>query len=49
MEDAVVDLDARLEKVKGVVERELGRSVGVVRGEWVERAEKLGRKPGSGH
>ncbi|KAI7218561.1 DUF1613-domain-containing protein [Hortaea werneckii] len=40
---------AREEEVIGVVERELGMSVQTVGGEWIARAEKLARKPGSGH
>ncbi|KAI7533778.1 DUF1613-domain-containing protein [Hortaea werneckii] len=40
---------AREEEVVGIVERELGMSVQVVGGEWIARAEKLARKPGSGH
>ncbi|RMZ09662.1 hypothetical protein D0864_01460 [Hortaea werneckii] len=39
----------REEEVVGVVERELGMSVQTVGGEWIARAEKLARKPGSGH
>ncbi|RMX79576.1 hypothetical protein D0869_08209 [Hortaea werneckii] len=39
----------REEEVLGVVERELGMSVQTVGGEWIARAEKLARKPGSGH
>ncbi|RMY91387.1 hypothetical protein D0861_03124 [Hortaea werneckii] len=40
---------AREEEVVGIVERELGMSVQVVGGEWIARAEKLAKKPGSGH
>ncbi|KAI6834433.1 DUF1613-domain-containing protein [Hortaea werneckii] len=40
---------AREEEVVGVVERELGMSVQTIGGEWIARAEKLARKPGSGH
>ncbi|KAK1064677.1 tRNA(Ser) Um(44) 2'-O-methyltransferase [Friedmanniomyces endolithicus] len=36
-------------RVVGIVEREMGRSVEVVGGEWIARAEGLGRKPGIGH
>ncbi|KAI7199252.1 hypothetical protein KC352_g20044, partial [Hortaea werneckii] len=39
----------REEEVVGVVERELGMSLQSVGGEWIARAEKLARKPGSGH
>ncbi|KAK0257274.1 hypothetical protein B0A54_07329 [Friedmanniomyces endolithicus] len=39
----------RRERAVRIVEREMGRSVGVVGGEWIARAEGLGRKPGSGH
>ncbi|GAB1742972.1 hypothetical protein NU219Hw_g8671t1 [Hortaea werneckii] len=39
----------REEEVVGVVERELGMSVQTVGEEWIARAEKLARKPGSGH
>lgn len=42
-------VEKRLEVVKGIVERELGKGVEVVGREWIERAEKLSRKPGSGH
>ncbi|RMZ03743.1 hypothetical protein D0862_05528 [Hortaea werneckii] len=41
--------NVREEEVVGVVERELGMSVQTVGGEWIARAEKLARKPGSGH
>ncbi|KAI7232759.1 DUF1613-domain-containing protein [Hortaea werneckii] len=39
----------REEEVVGVVERELGMSVQIVGQEWIARAEKLARKPGSAH
>lgn len=39
----------RRSKVLGLVEEELGRSVEEIGREWVERAEGLARKPGSGH
>ncbi|KAK5142177.1 tRNA(Ser) Um(44) 2'-O-methyltransferase [Rachicladosporium monterosium] len=39
----------RRERAVRIVEREMGRSVEVVGGEWIARAEGLGRKPGSGH
>ena len=35
--------------VVGIVERELGKSIAMVAQEWIERAERLARKPGSGH
>ncbi|KAK1825182.1 tRNA(Ser) Um(44) 2'-O-methyltransferase [Friedmanniomyces endolithicus] len=48
--DAVAEeVAARRERVVGIVELEVGRSVEVVGGEWIARAEGLGRKPGSGH
>ncbi|KAK0343755.1 tRNA(Ser) Um(44) 2'-O-methyltransferase [Friedmanniomyces endolithicus] len=43
------DVLARRERVVGIVEVEMGRGVEVVGGEWIARAEGLGRKPGSGH
>ncbi len=42
-------LDKRGEDVVAVVERELGRPVGVVGIEWRSRAANLAKKPGSGH
>jgi hypothetical protein len=35
--------------VVGLVEEELGRGIEDVGREWVERAEKLTKKPSSGH
>ncbi|KAK0282291.1 tRNA(Ser) Um(44) 2'-O-methyltransferase [Friedmanniomyces endolithicus] len=43
------DFAVRRERAVRIVEREMGRSVEVVGGEWIARAEGLGRKPGSGH
>ncbi|KAK5693040.1 tRNA(Ser) Um(44) 2'-O-methyltransferase [Elasticomyces elasticus] len=37
------------DKVVGIVESELGKSVTAVGAEWIARAEKLAKKPGSGH
>ncbi|GAB7334180.1 hypothetical protein MBLNU13_g06243t1 [Cladosporium sp. NU13] len=45
----VVDLAERRAKVIEIVEEELGRSIEDVGREWVERAEKLAKKPSSGH
>ena len=39
----------RKAEVGDIVKRELGRSVQATGAEWIERAEKLARKPGSGH
>lgn len=39
----------RRDAVIGIVERELGRAIDVVGREWIDRAEKLAKKPGSGH
>ncbi|KAK4548134.1 hypothetical protein LTR36_010003 [Oleoguttula mirabilis] len=41
--------EGRRDTLVAVVERELGKSIEVVGKEWVERAEKLAKKPGSGH
>lgn len=46
---AETEMNERLEVVKGTVERELGRGVQAVGREWIERAERLAKKPGSGH
>lgn len=43
------DLGQRRQKVVRLVEEELGRSLVEIGQEWVERAEKLAKKPGSGH
>lgn len=43
------DTDMRRQKVIEMVERELGKSVEAVAADWVARAEKLAKKPGSGH
>ncbi|KAK5174882.1 tRNA(Ser) Um(44) 2'-O-methyltransferase [Saxophila tyrrhenica] len=43
------DMETRGQKVVDVVEHELKRSVDTVGAEWIERAEKLARKPASGH
>ena len=43
------DADARKQTAVGIVEREVGRSVEAVSTEWIERVEKLAKKPGSGH
>lgn len=44
-----VGLDERRLKVVELVEEELGRSIEDVGREWIERAEKLEKKPSSGH
>ena len=46
---AVADAAMRMQKVEEIVERELGTSIEVVAADWVARAEKLARKPSSGH
>lgn len=46
-EDA--DLAERRAKVIKLVEEELARAIDDVGREWVERAEKLAKKPSSGH
>lgn len=43
------DLAGRRARVVGLVEEELGRGIEDVGAEWVERAEKLAKKPSSGH
>lgn len=43
------DVKSKRQQVIDIVERELGRSITVVGQEWIERAEKLAKKPGSGH
>jgi tRNASer (uridine44-2'-O)-methyltransferase len=47
--DEDLGLDERRGKVVELVEEELGRVIENVGREWIERAEKLERKPGSGH
>jgi tRNASer (uridine44-2'-O)-methyltransferase len=47
--DESVDLDERRLKVVELVEEELGRTIENVGREWIERAEKLEKKPSSGH
>lgn len=42
-------LAERRAKVVEIVEEELGRGIEDVGREWVERAEKLAKKPSSGH
>ena len=44
-----VDSAGKAQVVCEIVERELKKSIAVVATEWVERAEKLAQKPGSGH
>ncbi|KAK5115135.1 hypothetical protein LTR62_001832 [Meristemomyces frigidus] len=43
------DREARVVQVRDLVEAEVGRSIEVVGRGWVERADGLARKPGSGH
>jgi tRNASer (uridine44-2'-O)-methyltransferase len=43
------DLNQRQEKVIQIVEAELGKSIEIIGQEWIERATKLSKKPGSGH
>ena len=45
----VEDTGARTGRVVGIVERELGRSLEAVGADWIARAQKLAKKPGSGH
>jgi tRNASer (uridine44-2'-O)-methyltransferase len=47
--DDEVGLEERRARVMELVEEELGRSIEDVGREWIERAEKLEKKPGSGH
>jgi len=47
--DDDVGLDERRRKVVELVEEELGRVIENVGREWIERAEKLEKKPSSGH
>jgi tRNASer (uridine44-2'-O)-methyltransferase len=47
--DDDVELDERRERVVKLVEEELGRTIENVGREWIERAEKLEKKPSSGH
>jgi tRNASer (uridine44-2'-O)-methyltransferase len=47
--DDDVGLDERRRVVVELVEEELGRVIENVGREWIERAEKLEKKPGSGH
>ncbi|KAK4948959.1 tRNA(Ser) Um(44) 2'-O-methyltransferase [Elasticomyces elasticus] len=46
---AVRGNEIKRDKVVGIVESELGKSVTAVGVEWIARAEKLAKKPGSGH
>jgi tRNASer (uridine44-2'-O)-methyltransferase len=48
-EDRGASLAERRARVIDLVEEELGRVIENVGKEWVERAEKLAKKPGSGH
>ncbi|KAK5693248.1 tRNA(Ser) Um(44) 2'-O-methyltransferase [Elasticomyces elasticus] len=49
-EDAFLRGDEhKRDKVVGIVESELGKSLIAVGVEWIARAEKLAKKPGSGH
>jgi tRNASer (uridine44-2'-O)-methyltransferase len=41
--------DARRQTVADIVEREMGRSIDAIGADWAARAEKLAKKPGSGH
>lgn len=41
--------DERQGTVKEILEREVGKPIDVIGAEWVERAMKLAKKPGSGH
>lgn len=42
-------LEVKREKVRALVEEELGRGIEDVGREWIEKAERLAKKPGSGH
>ena len=43
------DEETRKQTVADIVERELGKGVEVAGAEWRTRAEKIAKKPGSGH
>lgn len=43
------DFDTRKQAVVEIIEREVGKGIETVQREWIERAEKLAKKPGSGH
>lgn len=45
----VESLGERERNIQELVEQELGRPIDEVGKEWIERAEKLSKKPGSGH
>lgn len=47
--DALESMAEREARITRLVEEELGKGIEVVAEEWIERAEKLARKPGSGH
>jgi tRNASer (uridine44-2'-O)-methyltransferase len=47
--DGDVELEERGRRVVELVEEELGRMIENVGREWIERAERLEKKPGSGH
>ena len=42
-------MEGRQQVVKDLVERELGKSMDIVSQAWIQRAESLAKKPGSGH
>ena len=48
-DDSSNDADVRREAVVEIVEREIGKSVEAVASDWIQRSEKLAKKPGSGH
>ena len=43
------EMDVKKQKIIDIVEHELGKSINVVGEDWLARAEKLAKKPGSGH
>ena len=47
--DIEVEIEERNAAVSALIERETGRTIASVARDWMERAEKLTKKPGSGH
>ncbi|KAF2212421.1 hypothetical protein CERZMDRAFT_20251, partial [Cercospora zeae-maydis SCOH1-5] len=43
------EMEVKLQHVRELVEREMKKDIGTVAREWIERAEGLMKKPGSGH
>ena len=44
-----LETDGRTQRVADIVKREIGRSMDTIGADWIARAEKLAKKPGSGH